>query len=375
MNEFSTNKYFTCRFLGKCSGCAILENLFRPDSWKEILLFFKKIDLNLKPSLYSNGFDGTRNKARLAIREEKGLKIGLFQKNSHDVFEILDCPLHDPLINDAIKELKKLFEEFKIRPYCEKSHSGSLRYLQIITAKDNISIVFVLNQKDESETQKIKKLISCFKINVSSFWINFQTNKTNVIFGDEWLHVWGEKFLWQKLGSVNMAFHPACFSQANLDLFQKLILEIKKENEGCKTILELYSGNGAIGLNLAGKANEVTLVEQNPYSKISFDETLKQSSFSNVSYINDDVNNVCELIFENDLIIVDPPRKGLDKKILSNLKEKTAGRLFYISCCFESFKKDAFQLLESGWKIKKASGYLFFPGTNHIELFSVFEKS
>jgi 23S rRNA (uracil-5-)-methyltransferase RumA len=355
----------------------VLENVFRPPVWKEVLLFFKRIDPALYLNLHTNGFEETRLKAKLAIRENEGLKIGLFKKNSHDVLEILNCPAHHSSINEALERLKKSLSDFHISAYLEKTGQGLLRYAQLAVDKisKKIALVLVLNKNDEQSLKLIKELIASLKKDLwHSIWVNFQTKNSNTIFGEEWLKIWGEDFLWQKLNAVNIAFHPGSFSQANLDLFEKLILEIIKEGKGAKKILELYAGNGAIGLNLADKDKQVTLVEQNPLAKISFEETLKKNSFPNVAYLNEDVNKVKDLIHENDLIIVDPPRKGIDKEILNELENKKEGRLFYISCCFESLQKDILKLLEKGWKIKKAEGYLFFPGTDHIEIFSVLEK-
>jgi 23S rRNA (uracil-5-)-methyltransferase RumA len=378
MKEFSTKEYLNCPFLERCAGCEKLCDVFHPPLLDEIFAYFKNIEPLLSVKFSSNGFFGKRFKAKLAVRKINGeMKIGLFKKGTHDVLEILECPAHHHSINEALVFLKKRLVQFHIEPYSEKKKTGLLRYLQLSVEKEGgkVGLVLVLNKKEKQDLKKIKEFIKFLnKDFFSSIWLNFQNKDCNAIFGEEWVRAWGEEFLWQKITTRNFAFHPASFSQANIELFEGLVFDIMEEAKDHKKILELYAGNGSIGLNLATNNNEITFVEQNLYSKISFDKTIEKDLHLKVKYINEDVKKEKHLIHESDLIIVDPPRKGLDAEILEELIKKSKGVLFYISCSFSSFKKDLEHLLKNGWKIKKINAYLFFPGTNHVETFSVLEK-
>jgi len=122
------------------------------------------------------------------------------------------------------------------------------------------------------------------------------------------------------------------------------------------------------------EVKEMILVEKNPFSSIFFDMIKKKEKFHNVEFLSKDVSDICSSILKKDIIIVDPPRKGLEKTLLLSLAEKNKGCLVYISCFFYSFKRDSDFLILHGWKLKKIDGFLFFPGTNHIEILGFFEK-
>ena len=111
------------------------------------------------------------------------------------------------------------------------------------------------------------------------------------------------------------------------------------------------------------------LIEENPYALLSFRE-----SGSSYSYLQADAKAAISHLASADVIIVDPPRKGLDLDLLEAIAEETKKTLIYISCSFESFKKDAEVLLSSGWEIVDAAGFELFPGTEHIELAVCFKK-
>ena len=238
-----------------------------------------------------------------------------------------------------------------------------------------VNLTLVLNTK--RKTDKINAFASFlyYKTDLfSSIYYNYQSEKTNVIFGKNWELAFGRKFISQKIGSVNFALLPSNFMQANLSLFEKLIFEISKDVEKNKNAIEFYAGSGCIGLNLLSKLKYIDFVEVNPSSKISFNETAKKLDFQNFEFHQKEVKDAISLLDGKDLVIVDPPRKGLDGVLLEALCLKKDVKLLYISCNFFSFKKDADKLLNSGYLLKKARAYLFFPGTNQIELYGVFEK-
>jgi tRNA/tmRNA/rRNA uracil-C5-methylase (TrmA/RlmC/RlmD family) len=163
---------------------------------------------------------------------------------------------------------------------------------------------------------------------------------------------------------LKIPFHPGAFSQTHLPLFEKILWQIQEWVKPDERVLELYAGVGAIGLSLLNKTKRVTMVENNPFAYLSFKETQVD-----LPYLCIDAK---EASFSDwDLVIVDPPRKGLDKEILAKID---SSRLIYVSCGFDSFQRDAKDLVSRGWKIKEAKGYLLFPGTNHVETVTLLER-
>jgi tRNA/tmRNA/rRNA uracil-C5-methylase (TrmA/RlmC/RlmD family) len=351
------NNPSTCPHFPACSGCEITD-ILNPPIWQDAKQFFRSH--HIEPELITAGFDQTRYKAKLAVRP--GPEIGLFKKHTHEVLSIPHCLIHHASINRAVALIREELIGQKVPLYRENPPSGILRYLQFFVDRQTglIQLTLIATQSLDSFCKSLLKYDLWHSI-----WLNIQPTQTNRILGDTWHKIYGESFLWQTLNKTPVPFHPAAFSQAHLPLFEKMLQQIETWVQPNDTILELYAGVGAIGLNLHKKAKQITLVENNPYAHLSYQQTPKP----NIIYQCIDAKLAD--FSRRDLIIVDPPRKGLDPSILPKLD---ASRLIYISCGFDSFKRDCEQLLALGWRIREAFGYLLFPGTNHVEVICHFSK-
>lgn len=317
--------------------------------------------------LYTGSRTRWRSKAKLAIREKNGkLVFGLFEPGTHNIVDCSKCSAHVQPIEDALTKLTLLQK----LPAYKENGTGLLRYVQL-HANDKVELTIVATKKDET-LLKILDVLAKDPL-FQSIWLNINPRITNTIFGDEWIKISGDDFLFQTILGKSFAFHPASFSQVNLPLFEKMLLSIRDYLPTDTNLLELYSGNGVISLSLLDKCCRVFLVEKNPYSFISFQETMKKFSTKEqekVLFYSSSLEDLAELP-DVDTLIVDPPRKGLQ----GNLPDiPSLQRIIYISCHFPSFKVDAEKLQEQGFVLKKAEGYLFFPGSNHIEILGIFEK-
>jgi len=317
--------------------------------------------------LYTGNRTRWRSKAKLAIREKnRELVFGLFEPGTHNIVDCSKCSAHVQPIEDALCKLTPL----KALPAYKENGTGLLRYVQL-HANDKVELTIVATRKDE-KLLKILKALAKDRL-FQSIWLNINPRITNTIFSDEWFKISGEDFLLQNILEKSFAFHPASFSQVNLPLFEKMLQSIRGYLPTDSNLLELYSGNGVISLSLLDKCKKVFLVEKNPYSFLSFQETMKKQSFENqekVLFYSSSLEDLAELP-DVDTLILDPPRKGLQGKLP---RIPSLQRIIYISCHFPSFKMDAEKLKEEGFSLVKAEGYLFFPGSNHIEILGIFEK-
>ncbi|PIS02517.1 MAG: hypothetical protein COT85_04960 [Chlamydiae bacterium CG10_big_fil_rev_8_21_14_0_10_42_34] len=351
------NNPSTCPHFPLCSGCT-LTDIFNPPVWQDAKEFFRAHDI--EPLLHTSGFSQTRYKAKLAVRP--GPEIGLFKKNTHDVLSIPNCLIHHDPINRAVEIIRKEMISQKISPYNETTRLGQIRYIQLFVHRttNQIQLVLITTESLELFCKSLLKYDLWHSI-----WQNIHPSATNRILSDRWEQIYGEPFLWQPINDHLIPFHPGAFAQANLPLFEKMIQKIQTWVKPNDKVLELYAGVGAIGLCLSPLVKQITLVENNPYAHLSYQQTPKP----NITYQCTDAKLAD---FTNyDLIIVDPPRKGLDPTILPKLESP---QLIYISCGFESFKRDAQNLLSIGWKLKEAHGYILFPGTNHVETLALFKR-
>lgn len=356
------NNPSTCPHFIQCSGCTLGADWSEPPVWKQAKEFFKRY--RVQPKLFSSGFEKTRLKAKLAVRFP--FKIGLFLENSHEVLSIPQCKVHHPKINETASIVKKALEASKESVFCEKTKEGNVRYIQVFVQKKTGKVQLTIVLKEPPKEEFIQALLK-EKI-WHSVWLNFHNDESNRVLGESWERVFGDEYLYQTILGVEVAFHPAAFSQVHLNLFEKLIQDIDAQVPSNKRILELYAGVGVIGLVLQKKAKSVHLIENNPYAHLSFKESSK--NIQNITY---ECIDAAKANLDADVFIVDPPRKGLDESLLKAISEKE-GLLIYVSCNFESFQKDAVELVLNEWRIVDVKGYLLFPGTNHVEIVATFKK-
>ena len=298
-----------------------------------------------------------RMRAKLAIRKTG---MGLFRKNSHEVIEIPLCQTHHPSINQAAELLKKN----RFDPYDEETGSGTFRYAQFFVCRESKKVQLTLViQKDLEAAKRLAKDLWGQSDLWHSIWINEQPLLINRIFGDKWIHCFGPEFLHQRIGKAIVPFHPAAFAQANLNLFDRILERVEQWVKPNSHLLEIYAGVGAISMHLKPLLQSALLIEDNPYAFLSFQQTS-----CSYRYLQADAKAAIAHLGSFDVILVDPPRKGLDPELLKALCCQEDKTLIYISCNFESFKRDAERLLQAGWQIGDAAGFELFPGTDHVEL-------
>jgi 23S rRNA (uracil1939-C5)-methyltransferase len=381
MTEFSTFSKLNCKHFSFCSGCELKSNVSPPPIWQDIKNYFFSENF-FSVDFISAEILGWRTRAKLAVRGNfDSPEIGLFKRGTHEVFSIFDCPLHHPSINAGIKQLRELIVIHKISPYNEKSLSGMLRYVQMVVERKTgkVQLALVINSfKNEKDLLPFVEQLSKDDL-WHSIWLNFQPLATNRILGDQWHLEWGEPLLWEKLNHVDICFHPACFGQAHFSLFEKMLKSIRCFLLPSRKVVEFYAGVGAIGLSLIDLVGDLTCCEINPFAGFCFHDSVTKLSLELQGKATFKVGNAQEcafLIHEANVLIVDPPRKGLDKALLREIcLSNHLEQIIYLSCGWESFKKDYEEIKGSGWKVENVEGYLFFPGSNHVEILASLKRA
>jgi 23S rRNA (uracil-5-)-methyltransferase RumA len=387
-----------CPHFDKCAGCSVhfgeyqggLEKL---EEFRPVSEFFKSrglssVDLNI------GTLHGWRTRAKLAIRKQRGqIKIGMFEGNSHQILEIPECKVHHSLINKTTEILIQWVIESGLSVYDENTGQGLLRYFQVglSSLKDSsknspekIQLVFVINteslKNQENFESALKLLWEKYSDLWHSIWINFNTRRDNVIFGEHWKLLYGQEWLWENFLGREIAFHPASFMQANPEMFERLLTQLKSYVPEDSVVAEFYAGGGVIGLSLADRCEKIYFNEINPLAKICFEESrtkLSPDLSKKLTFIAGEAasSNLLDQPGVN-LVIVDPPRKGVDKALLDKISTSSQiKKLIYVSCGWKSFQKDADFLLSAGFKLEHAEMFLFFPGTNQLEVLAVFKSN
>ncbi len=188
----------------------------------------------------------------------------------------------------------------------------------------------------------------------------------------------GEEYLWEKFREIDVCYGPASFGQANLPLFEQMLVRIRELLPQRSCVAEFYAGVGAIGLFVASHCDWVRCSEMNPFAEKYFQKAVTKMAphlASRLSFLSDSTRKSLHLLEKATTIIVDPPRKGLDADLFEALKHhSTIRQLLYISCGWKALQEDCQKLYQSGWQVQSVDGYLFFPGSSHIELLIHFQK-
>lgn len=374
-----------CPHFGECAGCSEHLSQRPPPVWEEVLSFFVPFScpqLHVGPPLH------WRHRAKIAVRGTSSHPlIGLFKRFSHDVYPIPDCLVHHPHLNRAFALVHAWMRKNKIMPYDENHGTGELRYLQGVvqraTGRVQLSFVFNSSQFKSAQADRWRTMIAQLGDEHPdlwhSLWINFNDQPINTIFGEDWMRIWGEEHLWEKFEDVDVCYGPASFGQANLPLFERMLVRLRSLLPSNARVAEFYAGVGVIGLFIVSCCEWVRCSEMNPFAEAYFHQAqacLPKEEAARISFLTSPTKEALSILDGATTVIVDPPRKGLDPRFLSSLKEaSTIKQLIYISCGWEAFKKDCKKLSEEGWKVQSVDGYHFFPGSNHVELLVNFNRS
>jgi 23S rRNA (uracil1939-C5)-methyltransferase len=351
--------------------------------------------------------EGWRTVAKLAVRAQDGcLKIGLFVPGSHQLLEVPQCKAHHPRINDAVAVLQKKCRSLHIQSFDEKTGEGSLRHVAINierkTGKQQLTLVWKGPDQQPQELQKLcDTLIRVSQNNderlaLHSLFVHYNSSwkHANAIFARD--GKWEKKFgdndaIVETLPisdtvKVPLEFPPQVFRQANLDAFSNIVIKIRgwlllRPSKRC---LELYGGVGTIGLHLADLCETIVSSDENPFNKSCFEKALQHMQNSgkqqrpDISYHSKNASDMCKsgALHKADVVVVDPPRKGLDEDVLERLcTDTTPQSLVYISCGFAAFTKDFSRLTRDGnWKLDHSEGHVLFPGSDAIETLAFFTR-
>lgn len=376
------NMDINCQHFPICSGCRINQQVDQTKAYKEAVEFFSKYPISPFKMHVGSPY-GWRTRAKLAVRgNSQQPLIGLFKEGSHDIVDIPFCKVHHPAINIAVDFIKKWIIINHISIYSETTGHGLIRYLQLAVERktQKVQLTLVINEKLDSTTiEALCADLWNLSMQWHSIWINYNSRRDNVIFGGDWKLIKGEEWLWENLLHAEVCFHPASFAQANPEMFEKLLVRLNELIPQGTSLLEYYAGAGVIGLSLLGRCRRVCCVEVVPLAHECFmlaKNKLPEHLQERINYISGTAAKYVDLLKTDvDVVLVDPPRKGLEVEMLKALSQPiSAKQLIYISCGWDSFQRDCKALLLAGWKLSLAEGYLFFPGSEHLETLAVFSR-
>jgi 23S rRNA (uracil1939-C5)-methyltransferase len=325
---------------------------------------------------------GFRQRARLAVRGRAGRpKLGIFAQGSHRVVDIPSCQVHHPLINEVAQALKSCMHELGTTSYSDGAHAGLVRAVQVAVERSSQSaqVVLVCNTPEpDAALPLLDLLVARLGTRLHSCFWNGNTDVTNRILGDTFHRHSGPPAIRERIGGADVFFPPAAFGQNNLDLFDRIVERIHASVPPGSHVVELYAGCGAIGLGLVRSCASLIFNELNPASLAGLElgsRQLPDEQQRRLRVVPGPAQCASAEIQPESIVIVDPPRKGLEPEVLSMLTARTPQRVIYLSCELSSLLRDAQQLSAAGLRLEEAIAYDAFPYTEHVETLALFQRA
>ena len=323
-----------------------------------------------------------RHRARLAVRgRSRSPKIGIFEAGSHRIVDIPRCLVHHPLVNDVAREARAAVRETATPPYSDDAHAGLLRYLQIVVERrsQTAQVVVVANDEHPGRSEPfMRALAGRLGPRLHSLFWNGNPARTNAILGPHFQRVMGPEAVEETMGGARAFYPPGAFGQSNLELSSRLVDAVHALVPEQSRVLELYAGVGAIGLGLAARASELVMNELSDESLRGLERgiaELHESMRARVRIAPGLASGAIASMRAPDVVIVDPPRKGLDPDVLAALVAAPPRRLVYAACGLESFLADERALAGAGsLRLTDIRAYDMFPHTDHVETLAVFDR-
>lgn len=415
-----------CSYHRQCGGCQIQamsyarQLVYKQDKIRNNLVRIggftaEKIDEIMEPIVGMEEPWHYRNKAQFPVGydREGNLITGFYAGRTHDIIANTDCALGAPENELILEAVLSYMQENHVAAYQESTGEGSVRHVLIRSGfwSGEIMVCLVVNGTRLPEQEKLVESLLAIsftgtgesgqKKRIASISISVNTEKTNVIMGNDIRVLWGKGYIQDTLCGLTFSISPLSFYQVNPRQTEKLYglaLEYADLN-GKETVWDLYCGIGTISLCMAKKARRVYGVEVVAQAIEDARENARVNQIENVEFYEGKAEDVLPAFYEKadreelieedlgqqgekengdmlhpDVIVVDPPRKGCDEKCLETMLKMRPERIVYVSCDSATLARDLKVLCESGYELRRVRGVDQFGGTVHVETVVLLSK-
>lgn len=330
-----------CPYYDICGGCSISAYTYQDEleyKVNNVIDIFKRNDIDIKPNIIkSDNRYGYRNKITLQV--SNGI-IGLYEEDSNTIVDVDKCLLVSDKLNEIIDIIKKNINVNK----CNKIVIRDTYY--------GIMIIFYGSVNNEEVIKYLdKKVVSIYT------------------YDNKYRCIYGEKYLYEMIGEYKYRISPDSFFQVNSRTVNKLynkVVEYAIKNEKKDNLVDLYCGTGTIGIYLSKYFNSIIGIELNKQAVEDAKENAKINGVNNIEFYAGDVGKIINDQIKADVIVVDPPRSGLDKRTKDILLKIKANKIVYVSCNPLTLARDIKEL-DSGYKLGEITLVDMFPNTHHVE--------
>ena len=378
-----------CNTYKRCGGCNLRHVKYeetlkmKQNAVQSLVNKTLKNKLQVKETIGMENPLHYRNKAQypIGINKQGEPVIGVFANRTHEVIPIDNCLIQNKKSEEIAKFIIEFIKEKNISIYDEKTGKGLVRHIvtKVGIKTGEIMCVIVINgHKIPNENELVEKLKTKYP-EIKTIVKNINMKNTNVILGQENINLYGNGYIEDILGEYKFKISPLSFYQVNPVQAEKLynlgvsMAEITKKD----VVFDLYCGIGTISLFMSKFAKKVYGIEIVEEAVKMAKENALNNNVSNTEFFAGDVEIVLDDLINNkglkaDVVMFDPPRKGLDKKSIDNILNIRPKKIVYISCNPATLIRDLADF-ENEYDIKTIIPVDMFPFTSHIECCSVLQ--
>ena len=327
---------------------------------------------------------GYRARVKLVVRKNRDqVAMGLYVPQTHRVIDISSCPVHPRQVNQVVFYLKKKVLELGIAPYDERDDSGDLRYVdfRFSVARHELSLTLVTRHASFPQGAPLAKALQQRFPFITGVIQNVNENRGNVIWGNSFRTLGGRDTIMERVGDLKLVFPAGVFSQANPFTARKLYDRVYElaALKGGETVLDLYCGVGPISLYLAVAARQVWAVDDSELSITTAKQNARRNGRGNCRFIAGDVATTLTQLTKDlpriDLMVLNPPRKGIKAAALEAVLASGAPRIIYVSCEPRSLARDLDRLVAANYRVEQIQPFDMFPQTEEVETLVLLRKN
>ena len=316
-----------------------------------------------------------RNKMQFPVaREKNNLVIGCYARGSHKIIDTDSCMIQRAGMDEVLTAVKKVLDKYNVSAYDEDTHRGILRHVMSrIGFNGELMIVLVTATKNLPNEKNIVNAIRHALPKVTSIQQNIQTYHNNVILGRETKILYGKPTIKDKIGNLTFNISARSFFQVNTaqaEILYNVALKFAGLTKR-ETVIDAYCGIGTITLFLAKSARKVYGIEIVPTAIEDAKKNARENNIRNAEFIAGDAVKIIPRLYREgiraDVVIVDPPRAGCDKKVLEIFAAMNPAKIIYVSCNPANLARDLSILNELGYITKKIQPVDMFPFSSHVE--------
>ncbi len=373
-----------CPYFSKCGGCQCQHISYdyalqlKKDLVQNAITHIAKQNIIVSDTVASDKIYGYRNKLALPV-DPVTKKVGMFKEYSHTVLPIMDCSIQEKWAKDYIDAINIFIAQNNISVYDETTGKGVLRHVVGRCYDEKYLFTIVINA---DKLDKVENLINILKEKFDDFGLNININrqKSNLIMTDKFVHIFGRENIDICENDISYSINNASFFQVN-NYIKNQIYSRVFDNISNDIVIDAYSGAGLLTAMCAKKCKFAYGIEIVNEATVSADKLMKKNNIKNMQNICGDSALVLPKLLNSikgDItLILDPPRKGCDERVIDAIVGTRPKKIIYISCNPSTLARDIYNLTTKceSFRLVSVTPFDMFPQTKHVETLAILECS